>query len=813
MSDAKEAKKLSRIGSEVKASDASGQIFKGLQVWCDCAPGVKQDPSLMFAKCLVLPGSTAQTFKLKQVEPEDPENRAFDAPQSSVYNTNQNIDPLSFPDIGMIPHTNVAAVVDFIRTRFLKKQIYTTADPLLLAINPFKDLGNATDEVIKKYRDTGDAAKLPPHVFSVAREALENLHGINKSQTIIVSGESGAGKTEATKQIMRYFAAAKSGKIDLKVQKAVLAGNPVLEAFGNAKTIRNNNSSRFGRFMQLAVAPGGGIEFGSVRNFLLEVSRVVTQDDQERSYHIFYQLLKGLTGDQKSKFKILGPTQYKFVNAKCLDVPGWDDVQDWKEVNESLHSMGATEEDINGIIRCVSAIMMLGNVTIKGENKNGVPDAATIANPAEFQTVCDLLGISAQDATIALVTKITQAQGQEIKGVYNAADTEILKLSMAKAVYNELFNWIIRKLNSNIEPPSGFDKFLGMLDIFGFEVFQNNSLEQLFINITNEMLQKDFVDVVFDKEQKLYRSEGINTADLVWTTNAPIIDCLTNKKSSVISYLEDTCLAPGGDDKKFLAGAAGALSSNKHFAKAKISSDINFIITHTIGDIQYNSTGFIAKNKDMLKAELVEVMQKSSSHVTAALFKDVTITKGKIGKSQLISSVFLGQLTKLMELIRSTEPHFIRCLKPNEEKQALKFTSAKVLIQLHALSILEALQLRNLGYSYRRPFEDFIKQFKFLDLGITENKSLDPKTAATQLLEGSGLKPQEFQIGHTMIFLKHEATKALTQRQRELMAAWEPLTALLEAMYKAYSTRQLIKTLTPSIVRVQAHIRANLVRK
>eukprot|EP01053_Blabericola_migrator_P011942 Blabericola_migrator_1__11941@NODE_72_length_15243_cov_214_481220_g65_i0_p2_GENE_NODE_72_length_15243_cov_214_481220_g65_i0NODE_72_length_15243_cov_214_481220_g65_i0_p2_ORF_typecomplete_len816_score207_18Myosin_head/PF00063_21/4_8e199TniB/PF05621_11/0_0023ABC_tran/PF00005_27/0_055AAA_22/PF13401_6/0_22AAA_22/PF13401_6/2e03AAA_30/PF13604_6/4_7e03AAA_30/PF13604_6/0_13AAA_16/PF13191_6/0_13TsaE/PF02367_17/0_12IQ/PF00612_27/3_8e02IQ/PF00612_27/1_8RsgA_GTPase/PF03193_16/0_3_NODE_72_length_15243_cov_214 len=811
--DAKDAKRLSRLGSDVTPVDSSGQQIKGLTVWCDCAPAVKTDPDLMFAKCLVLPGSTKDNFKLKQIEPDDPSGGQFEAKQGNVYNMNSNIDPLVYPDIGMIPHTNVAAVTDFIRQRYVKGNIYVTADPLLLAVNPFKDLGNATDAVIKQYRDAVDPNRLPPHVFSMARVALENLHSINKSQTIIVSGESGAGKTEATKQVMRYFAAAKSGTMDMRIQTAVLAGNPVLEAFGNAKTVRNNNSSRFGRFMQLQVAAQGGIEYGYVKNFLLEMSRITTQDEAERGYHIFYQILKGADAGEKTKYKLQGANSYRCINPKCLDAPGINDLEDMKEVRGSFKSMGMTPEDMDGIFRCVSAVLTLSNVDIRGENRDGVPDAAAIGNKDVFNTACELLGIGPDDALKAMITKITNVGGKEIAGVYNANDAHVIRESMAKAIYNSLFNWIVEKLNSNIKPSDGFANFMGMLDIFGFEVFKNNSLEQLFINITNEMLQKNFVDVVFDREQKLYRAEGISAAELKWTTNAPIIELLTQKKKSIVSFLEDTCMAPGGDDKKFLTAAAQGIGQHPNFAKAKIGGDSNFIITHTIGDIQYCVLSFVAKNKDMLKAELVEVMQKSSNPVCAALFAGVKVEKGKIGKDQLISAQFLSQLSALMELINSTEPHFVRCLKPNEEKAALKFTSSKVLVQLHALSILEALQLRNLGYSYRRPFSEFIQQFKFLDVGISEDKSLAPKDAAEKLLAGAQLHKSDFQIGNTMVFLKHEAVKFLTARQRELMAAWSPLITVLEAMYKSYVVRRDLKKLMPSLVRVQAHIRAHNARK
>lgn len=795
---------MGKQSSVVEAVDKSGNVFKGFNIWTDIAPAAKADLDLLYAKALVLPGSTRENLKCKQVEPMDESAAEFVVPQQHAFNCNTQIDPMTYPDIGSIPHTNPPCVLDFLKQRFIKGQIYTTADPLLVAINPFKDLGNTTDTIIKQYRDAGDPTKMPPHVFSIAREALENLHQLHKSQTIIVSGESGAGKTEATKQIMRYFAAAKSGAIDTRIQTAVLAANPVLEAFGNAKTIRNNNSSRFGRFMQLQVAGGGGIEFGSVRNFLLEKSRIVTQEGEERGYHIFYQFLKGASSDQKSKYKLKGLNEYKFINPQCTDAPGINDLEEWADVNKSFVSMQRTPEEINGIMSIIAGVLLMGNVVIKGG------ETAAIDNKSVFEEACNLMFLDPKGVEEGISVKVSSAGAETVKGTWSEKDAEILKLSLAKAMYDKLFDWVIVRLNKNIEPPSGFNYFMGMLDIFGFEVFKQNSLEQLFINITNEMLQKNFIDVVFERETKLYREEGISAADLEWTTNAPVIEMLTGKKTSLMSILEDQCLAPGSADEKFLSGAYAGLKGNEILQPAKVASNINFVILHTIGPIQYNCQGFLVKNKDILRAELVEVAQASSNPVTKALFEGVVVERGKLAKGQLIGSQFLRQLTGLMELINSTEPHFIRCVKPNEEKKALVFTNSKVLIQLRALSILEALELRNLGYSYRRPFSEFLFQFRFVDLGIAENKSQDPRDGAQKLLEKGQIDKKDFQIGKTMVFLKPQAMKDMARKQREAMSAWEPLVTVIEAMILKKSIQERLNETMPSLTRFQAHVRRRL---
>lgn len=804
---------LKRQGTELQAFDTNNNVHSGFQIWTDVAPSVKKDPSLLFVKCLVHPGSNRQTLQCTQIEPALPEeeNNIFEVPVSNAWNTNSQIDPLTYGDIGMLPHTNIPSVLDYIRQRFMKNQIYSTADPLLVAVNPFKNLGNATDAVIQEYRNATDSLKLDPHVFRTARYALENMYDYKHSQTIIVSGESGAGKTEATKQMMRYFAFVSDGMTSSAIQKAVMAANPVLEAFGNAKTIRNNNSSRFGRFMQLDVAEEGGIRHGSIVAFLLEKSRIITQEPEERSYHIFYQLLKGATSDMKKKYKLRNLTDYKFLNLKCLDVSSIDDVADFKDVCTSFNNMNLSDEQTSSIFSLLSGILLMGNVEFTATSIDGIDDAAMIANKSVFEEACGLLFLDPQAVETEFTVKITSAGATQIRGPRKVNDAEVLKCSLCKAVYEKLFMWLIRNLNSSIEPSGGFKNFIGMLDIFGFEVFKNNSLEQLFINITNEMLQTNFVDIVFKKEAALYKEEGIACPELNYTSNAPIIDLLCAKGKSVLSLLEDQCLAPGGTDENLVTACNNQLKGNSHFSPAKVTGKLNFTIVHTIGTIQYNAGSFIFKNKDVLTAELVECVNASTNPVVKALFENVVVSKGKLAKGQLIGSQFMSQLDALMKLINSTDSHFIRCVKPNDSKQPLEFSNVKVIIQLHALSIIEAIQLRQLGYSYRRPYEAFIEQYKYIDLGISNNKSLDPKTAGRMLLEAAGVKKDCYGLGKTMMFLTQKTAKDLTALQRQRLSIWEPITAMLDAWLMRQEAKKQLLSSVEDIVRLQAHLRRLIV--
>ncbi|CDJ56122.1 hypothetical protein EMWEY_00014750 [Eimeria maxima] len=805
-SEAKTAASLVKKGSAVVFMQNDVAIPK-VEVWAMNAPAVKSDPDLMFALCSVEPSSTATKLLLKQKVP--PSDEVFEASVNQVFNANTNLDPMAYNDIGTIPHQNIPCVLDFLRVRYMNKAMYTAVEPLIVAINPFQDLGNGTAEVIAQYRDAADCDKLPPHIFQVSRRAVENLHGVKKSQTIVVSGESGAGKTETTKQLMKYFASARSGNLDARIQQAIMAANPVLEAFGNAKTVRNNNSSRFGRFMQLDVAKGGGIRHGSVLAFLLEKSRILTQDRNERSYHIFYQMLKGSSPQMKERYKLLDCSKYQFLNPHCVDAPGVDDLSEFESVVKAFESMGLKEEQRHTIWSVVSGVLLLGNVATVGKKEGGVENAAVIAGESArvLKDACDLLFLDSERIMRELTVKVTYAGNNKIEGRWTVEDSDMLRGSLAKAVYEKLFLWIIQALNSTIEPAGGFQTFMGLLDIFGFEVFQNNSLEQLFINITNEMLQSTFTEVVFARESALYKSEGIIAKDIEFTTNSDVISVLIDKGNSILSILEDQCLAPGGSDEKLVSACCTKLKSSSKFVPAKLDSHSAFMVKQSIGTIKYNAQGFIFKNKDVLRPEMVEVVQASGNPVVRALFEGVKVERGKMAKGSLIGSQFLAQLNKLMSLIGSTEAHFIRCVKPNEEKKPLVWVQSKVLIQLHALSIIEALQLRQLGYSYRRQFQEFVEQFQFIDL--TAASMADKRAATEAIIASANLQSGAYALGKTMVFLKPESAKYLVHLQRTRLSAWGPLIGVIEAIYvqkKLHTKKQAFSICS----RICAHARRKL---
>lgn len=478
-----------------------------------------------------------------------------------------------------------------------------------------------------------------------------------------------------------------------------------------------------------------------------------------------------------------------------------DDKTEWKVVVSALSHLITNDAEYDFIFSILSAILLLGNIKMTGD------DMAQVSEESEetFRNVCSLLEIDEEFVREALCVKISIAGHDIVRGYWDQKYADILKESFAKALYERLFSWIVSQLNHKIAPKNDFDQFIGMLDIFGFEIFDHNSLEQLFINITNEMLQNVFIDIVFRKEKQLYKDEGIPTVDLVWTSNDKVLALLVGKKCSIMTCLEDQCFAPGGTDQKFVFSAYKNIKSEA-LKPGKVAPDKNFIVVHTVGPIQYESDGFLNKNKDILRYELIEVAKNSKNEYVRNLFSNITVEKGKIAKGQLNGSQFKKQLDDMMKKIRSTETYFIRCVKPNDEKKALLFDGSKVLPQLLALSVLEALELRNLGFSYRRTFKEFIAQFKFVDLSVAK-QNIEPSEAVVKILKRGQIDSKDYYVGRTMIFVKNDSIKSLIQYQRHALSMWGPLISLFEAMLLRKRTHNKIQQVTPGLKRFQANIR------
>eukprot|EP01071_Lankesteria_metandrocarpae_P005386 Lankesteria_metandrocarpae@DN3975_c0_g1_i1.p1 len=806
----------------------AGDSMVGRQVWTASrkAPAITIGGPELYALCMVTGIADKTLYRVRQIAPPDPDNTHFELPKNRMFIANAGVDARMINDVGAMPYTNPPCVLDCFRTRYNNNQIYSFVDPILVAINPFQDLGNTSQRWIKKYKDADDVDRLPPHVFSIGRRAYSNLHAFEKHQTITVSGESGSGKTEVTKQLMRYFArsthkdATGGGGTEsifmsahlapIPIQEQVLAANPLLEALGNAKTIHNNNSSRFGRYMLVGFAFDDGITSGRIEEYLLERTRVVTQEDNERSFHIFYQLLRGASEEVKQNLQLLRLEEYAWINQKCTEINGVDDVLDFRELEESLDALWIVNEERHTFFSVLSAILRLGCVKVTTMNDSDLTDAGAIDRSGrdDFKVICDLLGVQPDKLNQSITISHTKVGNEEMTKYTNVKDVTVLLMSVAKSLYGGLFNWAVRRVNETINFDSAKTLHIGLLDIFGFEIFEKNSLEQLFINTANEVLQKHFIDVVFEKETKLYELEGLSGVELTWVSNKPLLDVLTAPRKSIFSLLEDACMF-GGSSRQFVTSTFRDLVQPQFLTKSTIMPDVNFVINHSVGAITYSSDAFIVKNRDILRASVVAALATSESPLIRSIFAADANGEhtGALSRQQLTSNHFLRSLTELVAAIETTESHFIRCLKPNDDKMSECFVPRRVDQQLKTLSIFEALQLRNLGYSYRRTFDDFLRQFRGGNEVVCDDPSLSLSEKVASIVKHAAIEDSCYRIGKSMVFLNQVGIQRLLNYYRERLEQWRSLARQIEALFLLKSIEEIVMKLMPSFIRVQAHCR------
>lgn len=523
-----------------------------------------------------------------------------------VRNTTLNEDRLD--DLVRLSYLNQPTVMNTIKTRYMENVIYTYSGLVLVSVNPYKDLGLYKEDLMETYSGgTKALSDLPPHVFAVASSALTSLRATHRSQSIIVSGESGAGKTENARHIMRYFTNSTEGSTQGRqregIEEAVLATSPVLEAFGNAKTIRNDNSSRFGKYMTLLFDEYGGIVGAEIQTYLLEKTRVVFQSKNERNYHVFYNLC---AASQKGNaaLKELGVKTWKDYNytktGDCGVIPRFDDNAEFEALQKAMTQSGISEADQNDVWKILTAILNIGNI-----------DKPDPAHPS-LQASCKLLGVD--PANFAHFLKFKKLAVGKDTVEKELTDTQFInnRDALAKHIYELLFNWILVKINHALAPSSTMGRdnllFIGVLDIYGFERMEKNSFEQFCINYANEKLQSEFCEKVFKVEQSTYEREGITWSTIDFTDNQPCIDIIESK-TGIIGLLDDECKVPNGSDKNFCEKLVAL--SNKYIAAVRFKNE-SFYIKHYAYDVEYTSDGFLEKNRDQVSLDLLKVVAASS---------------------------------------------------------------------------------------------------------------------------------------------------------------------------------------------------------
>merc|ERR1719391_577953 len=667
---------------------------------------------------------------------------------------------------------NKACVLHNLRTRYKVLQIYTYSGLFCICINPYKWLMVYT-QVMRDFYRNKRRNEAPPHLYAIADGALQFLEMENKNQSSLITGESGAGKTEITKKVLQYYAlncadpnAAKSKAAmaaDAGLEEQIIQANPPLEAYGNAKTVRNNNSSRFGKFIRIQFGPNFKIASADIETYLLEKSRITFQLEIERNYHIFYQIMT----DSYPKYHAMcnlpakpHPGAYYFISQGVLTVAGMDDAEEMRATDTALDTLGFSQPDKEGCYKATIAIAHLGNAKWrqKGREEQAEPDGMDWVTKA-----AELLGLDA-DYLVETLIKPKLKVGKEFVKKGQTADQVAFSVSATcKSLYARMFDWMVAGVNKTLDTPNPRVSFMGVLDIAGFEIFELNVLEQLLINYTNERLQQFFNHHMFVEEQEEYKREGIQWAfvdfgmDLVKTIE------LIEKKMGILSMLEEECIVPKATDETYLEKMMNKhLGKHQSFGKPKPSKnkkagvpDPHFEIHHYAGTVGYNVTGWLFKNKDPVNDAVIGMMAGATNAVVALVFTEKDDGTKKKGSSMAtISAAHRESLMKLMTNSHSTHPHFVRCIIPNEIKKSGHIDAPLVMHQLNCNGVLEGIRICMLGLPNKVPHADFMTRYSIVAPKIFADLAGDAKECAQKALVHAGMDPDSFRCGRTKIMFR-----------------------------------------------------------
>ncbi|CRG97814.1 myosin B, putative [Plasmodium gallinaceum] len=778
-----------RINSEFINKNENDNFY----VWTYKSPNVDLYPDIIFFKCLVI-SIDGDNYKLKEISPET--NSIYVVKKEHIFNCNNMVNVNSHRLNDMI-HQNSAEVLNTLALRYEQNYIYTIAEPMLISINPYQVI----DVNIDDYKNMNND-QLPPHVYTYAKDALYDFINTKNNQSIIISGESGSGKTEASKLVIKYYL---SGiKEDNNISKTLWDSNFILEAFGNAKTIKNNNSSRYGKYIKIQLDDNQNIVSSCIEIFLLEKIRVVSQEEDERCYHIFYEILKGMDDDMKRKYNFKMENEYKYLTNGYLSIPEIDDAKDFHNLMVSFDkiNMRNLKDDLFFIL---SGILLLGNIEFNEIEKGGKTNCSELndENLKIVNEVSTLLGIDETILRNNLISTEKNIANQKIEIPLTVDESLSICRSISKDIYNRIFEYITKKINEFLNKNNELDNYIGILDIFGFEIFLKNSLEQLLINIANEEIHNIYLFVVYEKESNLYKNEGILSESIKYTTNDHVIDLLRGK-TSIMSILEDACLAPGKKDESLVSVYTNRFSKSPHYLICKKDINGSFIIKHTVSDVIYNVTNFISKNKDILSPNILRMLKGSKNNLLQNMYDEVEITES-LGRKNLVSFKYLENLKKICSYLKNTNIFFIKCIKPNENKQKHNFNQKKVFPQLFSLSIIETLNIK-FFFQYKYTFSSFLSYFKYLDIVILNDSNLDDKTKVTKILENN-VDNNSYKIGKTLVFLKKDAIYKIKEKINDNLKSYKNLCNIMSAFITKTKKKRVVESNIKNLQLAQAYFR------
>ncbi|XP_012993681.2 myosin heavy chain, fast skeletal muscle [Esox lucius] len=738
-------------------------------------------------------------------------------------------------DMAMMTHLNEPTVLYNLKERYAAWMIYTYSGLFCVTVNPYKWLPVYDSVVVNAYRGK-KRVEAPPHIFSISDNAYQFMLTDRENQSILITGESGAGKTVNTKRVIQYFATiavsggkkeqqapAAVGKIKGSLEDQIIAANPLLEAYGNAKTVRNDNSSRFGKFIRIHFGTTGKLASADIETYLLEKSRVTFQLSAERSYHIFYQLMTGHKPELLEALLITtNPYDYPMLSQGEVTVKSINDVEEFIATDEAIDILGFNADEKIGIYKLTGAVMHHGALKFKQKQREeqAEPDGTEVADKISY-----LMGLNSADLLKALcyprvkVGNEMVTKGQTVPQVGNSV------MALCKSVYEKMFLWMVVRINEMLDTKQARQFFIGVLDIAGFEIFDFNSLEQLCINFTNEKLQQFFNHHMFVLEQEEYKKEGIEWEFIDFGMDLAACIELIEKPMGIFSILEEECMFPKASDTTFKTklneqhlGKTAAFQKPKPCKGKEAGKEAHFALVHYAGTVEYNITGWLDKNKDPLNDSVVQLYQKSSVKLLALLYVAPAAEEGaskkgggkkKGGSFQTVSALFRENLGKLMTNLRSTHPHFVRCLIPNESKTPGLMENFLVIHQLRCNGVLEGIRICRKGFPSRILYGDFKQRYKVLNASvIPEGQFMDNKKASEKLLGSINVDHTQYKFGHTKVFFKAGLLGLLEEMRDDKLAV---LVTMTQALCRGFlMRREYMKMIErrESIFAIQYNIRS-----
>ncbi|XP_049903784.1 myosin-10 isoform X6 [Epinephelus moara] len=691
-------------------------------------------------------------------------------------------------DMADLTCLNEASVLHNLRERYYSGLIYTYSGLFCVVVNPYKNLPIYTESIVEMYRGK-KRHEMPPHIYAISEAAYRSMLQDREDQSILCTGESGAGKTENTKKVIQYLAhVASSHKggtlgrnkepVQGELERQLLQANPILEAFGNAKTVKNDNSSRFGKFIRINFDVAGYIVGANIETYLLEKSRATRQAKDERTFHIFYQLLCGTSEETKEELLLGSADEYRFLSGGSIPVPGQSDSENFTQTMDSMAIMGFTPEESISMLKVISAVLQFGNISFMKEKNQ---DQASMPDNTAAQKLCHLLGINVLEFTRAILTPRIKVGREYVQKAQTKEQADFAVEALAKATYERLFRWLVHRINRALDRRQRQGaSFIGILDIAGFEIFQLNSFEQLCINFTNEKLQQLFNHTMFILEQEEYQREGIEWNFIDFGLDLqPCIDLIERPAHppGVLALLDEECWFPRATDRSFVEKLSAEQGSHPKFFKPKQPrGEADFAIIHYAGKVDYKADDWLVKNMDPLNDNVASLLHQSSDHFVSELWKEVDrivgldqvssgensgpVTFGaaglktKKGMFRTVGQLYKESLTKLMATLRNTNPNFLRCIIPNHEKRAGKLAPHLVLDQLRCNGVLEGIRICRQGFPNRIPFQEFRQRYEILTPNAIPRTFMDGKQASELMIRALELDHNLFRVGQSKVFFR-----------------------------------------------------------